>query len=321
MKNLFLILFLFISILFLFISKNALPQDSIPQLLVEYEKLNPEKVKEIYKMESSKHRIGRITFYSYSPSEKLYKETGYENEDGKLAFMFEYGYKYDDKDSLVYAYKYTEIPSSEYPELEETRYFYPSDSLTIITTTIGENQTDSTFICITKDISGKIVQKSETAKRSYKGRTRLDKMDITQYYYNDKGQLINILITNKMDGNISRYDYKYDKDKIQKYSYSRKDYQSVTTFNNGLRNAEEETYASSARKYYYTYNKNGQEIVSKLYEDGKHIYSYVSSYNKKGLKIKYDMINESDGSSGIWIYEYDKSGELIYKIDLYAREK
>ena len=66
-------------------------------------------------------------------------------------------------------------------------------------------------------------------------------------------------------------------------------------------------------------NKKGQEKRVRMYENGKHIYSYKTSYNKQGLKSRYDMINETEKTSGVWLYEYDKSGKLICKIDLYNR--
>ncbi|WP_262886521.1 hypothetical protein [Winogradskyella wichelsiae] len=40
------------------------------------------------------HVLGRLTRYKYSDYGQLIKETGYNNEDHKLVFKFEYGYNH-----------------------------------------------------------------------------------------------------------------------------------------------------------------------------------------------------------------------------------
>ncbi|MGJ8549308.1 hypothetical protein [Winogradskyella wichelsiae] len=72
-------------------------------------------------------------------------------------------------------------------------------------------------------------------------------------------------------------------------------------------------------KQIYFYNNQNQEIESKRYRNNEHLYSYVTSYSRKGQVYRYEMIDEIDGGSRIWLYEYDKKGQVAFKIDLYAR--
>lgn len=309
MKNLFVIVLLFITG-----SVWAQPP------LVYYEKLSPEKVEEAFKLESSEHVLGRVVQYLYWPSGKLLKETGYENKKGKLAFMFEYGYEYNDKNRLIHKYKYTEIPSEKHAERNDTWYSYPSDSLTIVEVKRSD-RVDSTLTYISKDAAGRVVLKLDTVKFYSGWRSRIES-SITQFAYNDKGKLVQRLETEKGSRGYSKLNYEYDKKgRITKKSRSSNSYQELTIYKKGrpLQMESQHTSSASKRKYLYSYDRKGREILSKLYEDGKHTYSYVSSYNEKGQRIRYDMINEVKGTSGVWLYEYDESGKLIYKIDLYAR--
>lgn len=305
-----------IFISFLFLTKFVSAQDC-PQSLVEYEKLDSEKAKECFVLETDKHQLGRVAFYTYYPSGKLHKETAFDNKNGKLDFKFEEGYEYNDDGELIYKYMYTEIPSCQYPGLEETRYFYPSDTLTIIVETTNGGDADTTFIQTQKDYAGNIVLESERRKQ----RNRFDRNDETQYYYNKRKKITREITTDKLDGDIAQADYTYKGDRIKKYAYSDKNYHVKKKYKkNRLKTEESEYTGSPKRKKVFDYNKQGKEERSRLYENGKHTYTYLTSYNDRGLKSKYDMINESDGSSGIWLFEYDEAGKLIYKIDLYGRK-
>ena len=309
-----------IAIFFLFLITSVSAQDCTKSL-IEYEKLNPEKGKAAFELESRKHQLGRVVQYIYYPSGNLHKETGYKNKDGKLVFMWEDTYAYNDNDDLIYESRYSEIPSCQYPELIEYKYSYPSDSLMIIEKTVKGNEADSTFIRIVKDDSGNVVLKFKITKSSYGLRNKFKEIDVTQCLYDTQGNLIQRIITDKIDGDVIQSDYEYEGNQIKADSYRSKNYQMTRMYEKGFLKIEEEGYSGSLRrKRLYNYNKKGQEKRVLLYENSEHIYSYVTSYNKQGLKSKYEMINESEKSSGIWLYEYDKSGKLIYKIDLYGRE-
>jgi len=317
MNKLNIIATLFLLFIFQFISA----QDYKDKPLVDYVKLSPDKIKEAFELESSRHKLGRVVRYSFTPSGKLEKETGYDNEKGELKFFFEYGYTYNENDSLVSRYKYLESSSSKKGELEETLCFYPSDSLKIVVREQDGRKTDTTYIHIQKDHSGKTVLKSEIRTRLYGNRRGYKEIAITRYSYNKKGQLTEKRVTDKTDGSIKLYKYRYKGNQLKETSYTRKGYQSVIKYKKGLPDTEKNIYPDYKREYKFSYDRNGRQILSKLYEDGKHIYSYKSSYNEKGKKIKYDMVDEYDGNSGIWLFEYDEKGKLAYKIDLYARER
>jgi len=311
-----------ITTLFLFfIFRSISAQDYRDKPPVNYVKLSPDKIKEAFELESPRHKLGRVVRYSFTPSGKLEKETGYDNDKGKLQFYFEYGYTYDQNDSLVSKYKYLESSSYKKNELEETLYFYPSDSLKIVVREQDGLKTDTTYIRTQKDHSGKTVLKSEIRTRLYSNGRGYEEIAITRYTYNKKGQLTEKRTTDKTDGKIRLYKYKYKGNQLKGASYTRNGYQSIIKYKKGLPDTEENIYTDYKRKYRFSYDRSGRQILSKLYEGGKHIYSYKSSYNEKGEKIKFDMVDEYDGNSGIWLYEYDDKGKLAYKIDLYARER
>ncbi len=291
------------------------------QPFINYQKLRKNTIKKIFRLESNKHRLGQVTFYTYLSPYNSYKETTYENKDGKLVFEYESGYYYQSNDTLISQYQYSEIPSYKHPQLIEYSYLYPSDSVKITIQTIGDNQVDSTFFRTSRNTSGKIIKRSEVTKRTYKGKKRTRKFLVTNYFYNKSGNIIKKLSIDKRYRDTVETNYEYLNTQILKCTYKSRRNQSTKNYKRGLLDIEENVYEKNEKVINkYRYNNQGQEVLHQKIKKKKLVYSYKTTYNKKGLKIKYDMVNEKDGTSGIWLYKYDKSGHLKYKIDLYAKE-
>ncbi|KQN38982.1 hypothetical protein ASE92_06090 [Pedobacter sp. Leaf41] len=70
-------------------------------------------------------------------------------------------------------------------------------------------------------------------------------------------------------------------------------------------------------KSMFKYNAKRQVLAEEVFRDGKHDYTYTTSYDKQDRKIKYDMIDSRGISTSIWFYRYNSKGKLQYKIDLY----
>lgn len=321
MKNL-LIVTMF-SILYACATKKPISKQEVNnnnfQPLIKYQTLNKHKIKRLFKLETDTHRLGQVTFYKYYPSGNIQKETTYENKNGKLVFEYESGYKYNN-DILTYKYQYSEIPSYKYPEFIEWNYMYLPKNKSVVVQKI-DSQIDSTFICLNKNPMGKILKKSEIRKRTYKGRNRVMESYTTNYYYNNSNELIKENRVNEKYGDTIQTDYKYSKNQLLTSTYKSNNYTSKKTYSNGLLSTVEETYSNGEKIInIYNYNKRAQEVFQQKIKKGKRVYSYKTYYNKRNLKKKYEMINENDGKSGVWLFEYGKKGHLIYKIDLYAKE-
>ncbi|RZL32755.1 MAG: WG repeat-containing protein [Pedobacter sp.] len=71
-------------------------------------------------------------------------------------------------------------------------------------------------------------------------------------------------------------------------------------------------------KSMFKYNAKRQVLVEEVFRDGKHDYTYTTSYDKQDRKIKYNMIDSRGISTSIWFYRYNSKGKLQYKIDLYG---
>jgi len=290
------------------------------QPFISYQKLPKNTFKKVFRLESNMHRLGQVTFYTYSSPHNLYKETTYENKDGKLVFKYESGYHYHSNDTLISQYEYSEIPSYKHPQLIEYKYLHPSDSVKITIQTI-DDQVDSTFFRTSRNTLGKIIKRSEITRRTYNGRNRTRKFLVTNYFYNKSGNIIKEISIDKKYRDTIETNYEYLNAQILKRTYKSKGYQSTENYKRGLLDIEENISGENEKVINkYSYNNQGKEVLQQKIKKGKLVYSYKTTYNKKGLKIKYDMINEIDGTSGIWLYKYNKSGDLKYKIDLYAKE-
>lgn len=71
-------------------------------------------------------------------------------------------------------------------------------------------------------------------------------------------------------------------------------------------------------KSMFKYNAKRQVLAEEVFRDGKHDYTYTTSYDKQDRKIKYDMIDSRGINTSIWFYRYNSKGKLQYKIDLYG---
>lgn len=321
MKNLIIITLL--SILYACGTNKTMSEQEInnnkPQSLIKYQTLKKNIINKFFKLETNKHRLGQVTAYKYFPSGKIEKETIFENKNGKLTFKYESGYKYH-KNTLVYKYQYSEIPSYKTPELIEYGYTYISDSLSIVIQKI-DNQIDSTFIRTNKNPIGNIVKKSEIKKRIYKGRNRIIKSYTTNYFYNKKNELIKKISIENKHRDTSQINYTYSNNILVNESYKKDDYIYEKKYINGLLDTEKTSYGNGGITINrYNYNLQNKEVLKQKFKNRNLIYSYKSFYNKNGLISKYKMINEKNGKSSIWLYKYEKSGRVIYRIDLYTRE-
>lgn len=292
---------------------------------IDYEKLSKAEIKYFLTKETAQHKLGSVTKYSYT-TQNAEKETNYSAQNGQLAFSYERKYQYSNNDLLLFESQYSEIPSAEYPEYISDHYHYDlQDSLILIVSSVNNKVTDSVFTQYKKNDDGRVLVEYTTKKSIGEGASYSSEIQETQYNYNEDGQLLSktIIVGNDV---TNEYRYEYDeKKKLRKLIYNNFEFQQLTTetYNSDKQLIQTEAKRNDDSLYIerFKYNAKGLEIERNKYEGDKLVYRYVTTYDATNRKIKYEMIDMKDKSSGIWLYEYDKENRLKYKIDLFWRKE
>lgn len=116
--------------------------------------------------------------------------------------------------------------------------------------------------------------------------------------YNDQKQLLKQLFT--------QGDYTYE----ERFAYDKKGrIAEKTTLSNGALDAVTR----------YVYNAKNLPVKELKYVDKTLDYTYESTFDDKGRRVRYDMIDHFGIVTGVWLYQYNEKNQLVYKIDLYGQ--
>lgn len=293
-------------------------EEEKPKNRTDYQKLSEKEMKRFFEMETKTHKLGRVSFNTYSNDNKTYIDTSYDVENGKLLFNNEYVYKYDDKDSLIYESQYSEIPSAEYPEFMEDKYTY-HDTYSVRTRSFDGKIQDSVFTYYFRNNQNLIEREIEFTKSS-SGNFKFSRDSIFTVYTHDK---FGNITSKKAIGDRYQKEYKYEylNEKLKKKSFIADHYVSEEIYDENGKLIEETNaypYDESLNfRSVFIYNKKGWLVRRDTYKNGKIFDKYKYINDNKGREIKYEMGKEN----GIWLYEYDDQDRVKYKIDLYSRKE
>ncbi|MDR6969590.1 hypothetical protein J2X31_003623 [Flavobacterium arsenatis] len=303
-------------------------ENTKPKNRTDYQKISSQEISYFFSKETPKHKLASVTKYGYDTIQNWQKETGYEVQNGKLAFHNEYVYQYDEKDTLVYESQYSEIPSAEYPAYLLNNYLYNfQDSLTLEVRSFDGLVQDSIFTRYGRDEKNRIISEIEIQKSIYKGEKYTRKTNETYYNYDNQNNIIAKAELENFETATNETTYEYDKNNTLRksiYTNHRMGYTATNTYDtNGKLILKEEKIGDEKHGIRrYKYNKKGLEIEESKFSDNKLMYRYSTTYDAKNRKIKYEMTEiMEDKSSSINLYEYDNDDKLKYIIYLNWRKE
>lgn len=289
-----------------------------PKNRTDFQKLDENEIKRFFKLETKKHKLGRVAMYHYFPERNTEIETAYEVQNGELTFYWEDVYRYNELDSLLCHSRYSEIPSAEYPQFMEDKYTYYQDHYVKTHSFDGKVQ-DSVYTYFKKNASGKIVSEIEFTKSHSSNFSYARDSVFVKYAYDELGDLTSK--KTKTNSYEKEYRYEYENGKLKKKSFIADHYISEEMYNKDGQLVEEiERYPqneSNTSRSVFVYNKKGWKVRRETYQNGKLVSKHNYKNDDKGREIKYEM----GKGNGIWLYEYDEKNRLKYKIDLYTREE
>lgn len=264
-------------------------------------------------------QLSSITTYTYAANDSLYKEVNYDIQNGNAVFKYADIYDYNDKNALATFIRYMEIPSSDYPETHQWKYFYDNNGhIAFITFQIKESaQKDTLFTQDTKNAIGKTIITIEIRKRAYNHHYKTIDSTITHYSYDTVGNLTQKKVT-KAGRYTHTYTYRYNmegllsstelvNDAIGFYERTLYQYDSkgneiqIQTFNKQHKLIEE-------RKY--RYDNQHRKTAEYLYRDNKCAYIYKQNYNQAGNIRNRSTYNGEHKLESFQQYNYNARGKI-----------